>query len=294
VFDASAGRIAFTIGNGRANGLAVMNADGSDIQRLLEPVDIPGQPHGGTEAPRWIPGDRILFHTNRYGGPDDFHVYVIDADGGEPLQVTGGDDGIESYGVMSRDGMTLVYGKAVPTPDGPDPFRDAGLFVSDPDGSNERQLTTTTEGGLDEWPDISPDGQRVAFTRAHDPEGGLYIIKLDGTDQQLLVDAQLEPQRPRWSPDGSLIVFHSHGTSFATESANLFVVAPDGSDLRQLTHESVPGQAWATDWSPDGEHIVFVHTPRGVNKAYLDVIGLDGAMTCRLLEGWDPDWGPAS
>jgi Tol biopolymer transport system component len=299
VFDAAAGKVAFTIGDGHANGLARINADGSDFQPLLGAVDIPGQPTGGTEAPRWLPDNRILFDTNRYGGPDDFHVYVMSADGGDPTQLTGGADGIENYPMLSPDGSTLVYGKYLATPEGPDPWGATGaLFLSDPDGSNERQLTIAPEGAIDEWPDISPDGQWVAFTRGLVQAGGLYIINIDGSGLRQIIGSDFEPLRPRWSPDGQLIVVHSNWHRFETESANVWVVAPDGTGLRQLTHESVPGQAWAPDWSPDGEHIIFVHTPRSGDGVYLDVIGLDGSSTCRLYQGgsqatgWDPDWGP--
>ena len=148
------------------------------------------------------------------------------------------------------------------------------------------------EGAEDEWPDISPDGQRVAFTRTHTPEGGLFVVNLDGTGLSRLLDYEMQPQRPRWSPDGQWIVFHSNSHRTETDSANVWVIAADGTGLRQLTHGSLPRQAWAADWSPDGEHIVFVD--RGP-----EVVGLDGTRTCILWQGvgaqagWDPDWGPA-
>jgi Tol biopolymer transport system component len=294
VFDATTGRVAMTVGAFEGvYGIAIVSADGSGFQQIVEPGQTRDQPHAGTEGPRWAPDGRILFGSNRAGGPDDWHVFAVAAAGAEPVELTGGDDGIEYNPVLSPDGSTLAYAKAVTTPDGPDPFRDAGLFVSDADGSNERQLTTTPAGAVDEWPDISPDGQWVAFNRAHAAEGGLYVIRLDGTGLRQVIQATFEPLRPRWSPDGRWIVLSSNAERNQTESANVWIVAPDGSGLRQLTHESVPGQAWAPDWSPDGEHVVFVHGP-GV----LDVIGLDGTPTCTLWRGtgadagWDPDWAP--
>lgn len=296
VFDSTDGRVAMTNGRfGGSYGIATVNADGSDFRQIVEPGVARNQPHSGIEGPRWMLDGRILFASNRAGGPDDWHVFIA-ADGGDPVQLTSGDDGIEYNPVMSRDGSMLVFGKAVATPDGPAPFREAGIFVSDPDGANERQLTITPEGAVDEWPDISPSGEWVVFTRGHVPEGGLYIINVDGTGLRQLIDADFEPLRPRWSPDGRLIVIHSNGTRFESESANVWVVAPDGTGLRQLTHESVPGQAWAPDWSADGEHIVFVHNQRD-GLGGLDVIGLDGMTTCTLWQGvganagWDPDWG---
>ncbi|MEO6577490.1 MAG: hypothetical protein ABIO99_01135 [Candidatus Limnocylindria bacterium] len=298
VFDTTHGRVAMTVGrSGSSYGIATVNADESEFLPIVDPGEVRNQPHAGTEGPRWTPDGRILFASNRAGGPDDWHVFVVDADGGDLVQLTGGDDGIEYNPVMSPDGSTLVYAKAITTPEGPDPFREAGIFVSDADGGNERQLTTAPNGAVDEWPDISPDGQWVVFTRGHVPEGGLYIVNIDGTELRQLIPAEFEALRPRWSPDSEWIVLSSNGSRFAEESANVWVVAPDGTGLRQLTDESVPGQAWAPDWSADGEQIVFVHT-NTAGSGGLDVIGLDGSTICTLWRGagndagWDPDWGP--
>lgn len=294
------GRIALTFGDGRTNGIATVNADGSDYQVTVEQGPSRDQPHGGTEAPRWTPEGRILFDSNRSGGPDDWHLFAVDAAGGDLTQLTGGDDGIENHPVLSADGSTLAYTKYLATPEGPGPFGGGGIFASDADGRNERQVTSVPEGAtpefpegaVDEWPDISPDGQRIVFTRGHTPEGGLYIVNIDGTGLQQLIDGDFQPLRPRWSPDGQLIVLHSNGGRFLTESANVWVIAPDGTGLRQLTFATGDDQAWAPDWSVDGRHIVYTH---GAN---IDIMNVEGTSRCTLrypesgLYPNDSDWGP--
>jgi Tol biopolymer transport system component len=306
VFDPTDGRVVMTFGRfGHAYGIATIDADGSDRRQIVEPGPERDQPNDGTEGPRWTPDGRLLFDSNRAGGPDDWHIFVVNADGSALVQLTGGDDGIEWNADMSPDGSTLVYAKALSTPDGPAPFGGGGIFASDADGSSERLLAAVPEGvtpefpegAQDEWVDISPDGTRVAFTRGGTQQGGILIVSIDGTGLTRLVDVDFQPIRPRWSPDGQWIVFHSNGHRFETESSNVWIIHPDGSGLRQLTSESVPGQAWAADWSADGEHIVFVHTTRS-RATWLDVMGLDGTPTCILWQGigpqagWDPDWGP--
>ena len=73
------GLIAFTSErNGNAE-IYVMNADGSDPQRLTHDPAYDGWPS-------WSPdGSQIAFSSSRNGKPD---IYVMDADGSNPRQLT--------------------------------------------------------------------------------------------------------------------------------------------------------------------------------------------------------------
>lgn len=294
------GRIAFTVGDGQANGIGVVNADGSDFRLIVEAKEIASQPHGGTEGPTWIGGGRILFDSNRMGGPDDWHLFTVDESGRELVQITKGSDGIEYHGVLSPDGKFLVYAKAVADPHVV--FLDAGLFVADPDGRHERQLTKVPSGGVDEWPAISPDGKQIAFGRGHvGDNGGLMIVNADGSGLTRVVPADLEPIRPRWSSDGRHITFSSNSSRFLTESANVWVVNADGTGLRQVTHESggdKGGQAFYPTWSPNDAYLLFIHHRRGSGTNDLGVVPSAGGATCILWQGtaamgaWESDWTP--
>jgi Tol biopolymer transport system component len=55
-----------------------------------------------------------------------------------------------------------------------------------------------------------------------------------------------------WSPDGRFILFTSH-RDYPDNYTDVYVMRPDGSDVRRLTHQ----RAYTPAWSPDGEHIVF-------------------------------------
>jgi Tol biopolymer transport system component len=293
------GRVAFTVGDGQANGIGVVNADGSGFQVVVEAKDIEGQPHGGTEGPTWM-GSRILFDSNRNGGPDDWHLFSVDAGGGTPVQITKGAEGIENHGVLARDGGFIAFAKYLATGDPKEPFGGGGIFVANPDGGHERQVTKTPMGGVDEWPDISPDGRRIAFGRGHVAEGGLYVVNVDGSGLTRIVPPSMEPSRPRWSNDGRRIVFHSNGERYMTESANVWVVNADGSGLGQLTFEKIDGQAFFPTWSPDDRFVLFVHKPRGIPKNDLAVIPSAGGAMCTLWAGtrasgaWESDWAADS
>ena len=59
---------------------------------------------------------------------------------------------------------------------------------------------------------FSPDGHRIAYFRANDPEAGKYRLltaKLDGSDEKILHIAPLSflPRWLAWSPDGKSIAY---------------------------------------------------------------------------------------
>ncbi len=71
----------------------------------------------------------------------------------------------------------------------------------------------------------------------------------------------VEDAHPLWSPDGSKIAFLSDRArpgypAWMKKPRGLFVVKPDGSDLKCLA-----GYAFNPRWSPDGERILYVTRP---------------------------------
>jgi hemolysin type calcium-binding protein/WD40 repeat protein/uncharacterized protein DUF11 len=99
---------------------------------------------------------------------------------------------------------------------------------------------------------------------------------------------------PRWSPDGSMVVFAS-SKDIATTSGipGLYVVAADGSGLRRLTTDS--GVTGSPSWSPDGSRIAYlVHTGGAADIWIADVaagrkeqVTLDGGG--KGPSAWSPD-----
>src|SRR5215471_8198029 len=82
------------------------------------------------------------------------------------------------------------------------------LYTMNPDGSNVFQVTSLPPTDNLAWfPDYSPDGKRIVF--CHDMTGAieLYVINVDGTGLTQLTRDGAENIFPRWSPDGTHIVF---------------------------------------------------------------------------------------
>src|SRR5690606_5436445 len=95
--------------------------------------------------------------------------------------------------------------------------------------------------------DVSPDGRQLAFSLL----GDIYRMPIGGGDATRVTSGRAWDIQPRWSPDGRRIAF----TSDRSGGNNIWTVAADGSDPRQVTEESfrlLNNPAW----TPDGEYIV--------------------------------------
>jgi Tol biopolymer transport system component len=80
-------------------------------------------------------------------------------------------------------------------------------------------------------------------------------------------------ENPKWSPDGSQILFIRQFTKSKTQVSELWMVSAKGGDARPLlAAEDVVAAAW----SENGQQIVFVRTGAGLNSLQVWVAGADG------------------
>src|SRR5439155_15382121 len=109
-------------------------------------------------------------------------------------------------------------------------------------------------------PEISPDGQRVAYTvrrtnwddNAYDTQIWLGDVR-DGRTRQLS-SSKKSSSSPAWSPDGSRLAFLSD----RTEKRQIYVINPLGGEADALT--TVEDGVTSFEWSPDGTRIAFAAT----------------------------------
>ncbi len=252
--------------------LWVMRSNGTGLVNLT-----PGA--SGGNDPSWSPdATRIAFE----GGPPDYGIWVMEMDGSETQRIS---DGRSPQ--WSPDGQQILFVDAWD-----------GIYVMDADGSN----LTHVIGAYCESPQWSPDGLQVAFTSGQDCGEGdpdyrksIYVANLDGSGKRRVtsgVSPQLYDNEPAWFP-GTRIAFLGWAEGWA--SADIYSIAPDGSELLQLTH-SRPGQvAYEPQWSPDGTRVVFSHNPRGDTRQ-ICVVGADGSGYHCLTRGdfyhGYPSWSP--
>jgi dipeptidyl aminopeptidase/acylaminoacyl peptidase len=87
---------------------------------------------------------------------------------------------------------------------------------------------------------------------------GLWVINVaTGAAREILSSGEDEVGASAWSPDGRWIAFDRNPSNAGLTvpplgSSQLWVVRPDGSGLRQLTHLTGADDPGAPAWSPDG------------------------------------------
>jgi Tol biopolymer transport system component len=224
----------------RHDDLYVMNYDEADPQPELRFL-------AKGHAPAWSPrGDQIAF-TYAYPSDSVAQVYVINMDGSGLTRLT--QDPTDKRSVSwSRDGALIAFTTGT--------AGQGHIYTMRSDGSDRRQVTG--EAGTYRYPVFSPDGEHLVFTVATDfyqPVliGGLFLIKLDGTEMTRLTECRPrvtgeewgcgEHAYPSWSPDGSLLLFGEtlYSLPHVFPRWALFVMPSDGGDRRLVLHGSFHG-----------------------------------------------------
>ena len=110
-----------------------------------------------------------------------------------------------------------------------------------------RSLDFTTDEGTWISLDLSPDGQTIVFELL----GDLYTLPVAGGEATRVTSGQGYDMQPRFSPDGTKLVFVSDRDG----SENLWVSAADGTDPRQLT-DGERESYMSPVWTPDGDYVM--------------------------------------
>jgi TolB protein len=288
-FPAIGGRVVFHSDRDGEIDIYVMDADGSNVQRL---TDTPGRDF----EPHWSPDGATIVFSSERDDPQNAQLYLMNADGSDQRRLPSPMTEDQIGARWSPDGQWILF-HSNPLVDGLPRF---DIFKIRPDGSDLTQLTAVRGNSF--MPDWSPDGERIVFASQRDGNRELYVMNADGSDQVRLTGGGWQNSLPRWSPDGQHIVFESNR---AGSSYGLFVVdAPDGpttdgaqeDTVRMLTfpgfNYSTPGWV-SSDWlyiSSDRDSTNLVNWEIYLLKA-------DGSEIVRVTENVGimdrfPNWRP--
>src|SRR5262249_25412222 len=103
-------------------------------------------------------------------------------------------------------------------------------------------------------PQISPDGERIAFHLDDGRQLDVYTYEWARDFTTRLTSDPAVDSNPVWSPDGRTIVFSS--SRGPKQLANLYWVSADGSGEPHRLTENNQRQI-ASSWHPSGEYLAF-------------------------------------
>jgi Tol biopolymer transport system component len=208
----------------------LMAADGGDVTQLTRGDGF----HG---AAGWAPSGTTMAIDSDWGKRSLQGIWIINAfdpDGvtvDEAVRVTDArSDGarFDSEPQFTPDGSTIVFARYKSA-------EESAIFRVNVDGTGLKQLTNYKLNTS--RPDVSPDGQWIAFdsgdSGAPGKTGDIYLMPIDGGKKQALTDNPRLVQdgpfelanNPSFSPNGRRIVY----TQFHPERTDLVVMKTDGS-----------------------------------------------------------------
>ena len=259
----------------------LMNPNGKHIHRLTEQQKYDGEP-------AWSPdGKQITFvsYRNLKQLPkDEIHrgdIYVMNADGTNSINLTQSVERADGVSSWSPNGQQIAFTSAELFNE--NILANSDIFVMDADGGNPINLTN--HDALEQTPDWSPDGHRIAFSSDRDGNWEIHVMNADGANSINLTNHPARDGRPDWSPDGQQIAF----TSDRDGNLEIYVMNVDGTNPVNLTDH--PAEDNNSSWSPDGTRIAFESVRDDNWEIY--VMNADGTNPINLTNHPYPDANPS-
>jgi serine/threonine protein kinase/Tol biopolymer transport system component len=321
-------RIAFV-----ASGDSILTYSTADGTTTL--VAVPEPTLRSILSPVWSPDGRWIAYVYGYPGAlisfqlNPSSIWIVNADGGEPVRVTGDDytaispawlDADHLLFVSDSDGPREVYVVEVgPTGPREEPRKVPGVtdphtisysiagkalafskatvrhnIWSYPVGPRTVSITdgrrVTNDNAVIEGHDISPDGRWIVYSSDLRGNQSLYRRPVDGGEPTPIADSPMKEFDPRWSPDGTEIAFHR---ALSREIAVMVVPANGGTPIQIA---SAP-QTWLPRWSPSGLQLAFGSDQTGRMEAWVvsrEAVGGRWGESTQVTDfGCYPsDWAP--
>jgi dipeptidyl aminopeptidase/acylaminoacyl peptidase len=254
-------KIAFFSNRNYMFALYTMNADGSGVElvtdRMLSPSALAWSPDGGKLA--FADGGAIVIGLNQ----PFTDIYLINLNGSGLTKLTS-NSGLNGFPSWSPDGRQIVFSSN----------RDGmhKIYVMNADGSNQHAVAE--RGTQPSW---SPDGSKILFVGGQGDAIGcgttsgnficeqLYTVTPHGRDLTQLTHYAASYQMPKWSPDGTKILFARNlttliiyddplfgGRGITERGRAIFVMNADGSVQTNISNRNSGPAVYdvSPDWRP--------------------------------------------
>ena len=232
--------IIFDLGSPTDRDIAVKNLETGEWEVLAEGA-----------YPVYSPSRHILYQTNRYESGLWALPFSI-----ETLKPTG-----EAFPIAENAG-------------GPSVGADGTLVYTDFWGREAQQLAWRDRSGKKlrvigqpqefiRYPDLSPDGGRVAVRGFEDGNDDIWVHELERPLKRRLTFHAAVDSQPIWSPSGEKITFRSR-----RQGDDIYSRPADGTgEIELLAGADLP--EYSCDWSPDGKYLLYrVNDPKNLRDLW--------------------------
>jgi dipeptidyl aminopeptidase/acylaminoacyl peptidase len=226
--------------------LTMPGGDLAQLTFLDEPVS----------AARYIPGSRDIVVAVDRGGNENYQLWLVDRDGGEPRPLIVEENIKHDLGDVSRDGRLIAFTSTKRN------GVDIDVYVLD---RTDGTVRSVLEGGWNRVECFSPDGRWLAAVRldaAFAISDDLLLVNLDSLEVRTVVERSGPGTAiaPTWYPDSSAFLFSTDA----------------GRDVASIARYDVASASWEyvleTEWdseatlSRDGQHALVVHAENAVTR----------------------------
>jgi TolB protein len=224
------------------SGLAVTIGDSAIlvVHTAGRMLDLTADVEAGTN-PVWSPGgSRIAFEEGYWPDGD---IYVMDAVSGGIVSFTS--HSADEYAPRwSPDGTLLAFVRV---------FANLNSEIHVVPAAGGEAVNLTRNVSPDFWPRWSPDGSRIAFVSRRGGEGGVYVMRSDGSGLVKLTNENAQYTELEWSPDGSRIAFLK-----APFDGGRDVLVADAAGTGRANISGGSAEEDCPAWSPDGSMIAYL------------------------------------
>lgn len=178
--------------------------------------------------------------------------------------------------------------------------QDSNLWVIPSAGGAAVQVTHLSGGAeAAEFPDWSPDGSKIAYARYDSVVWDIHVVAADGSGDRAVTDDEFLDLEPRWSPDGTELVFMSDARDPQTEPyayQRIWTMDVEGTNRRRISSGNCDGRP---TWSPDGARIAYIDgisAPTGHGLRSMATDGNDNQLIVPVSQGFltGVDWAAAA
>lgn len=222
------------------------------------------------------PQGHIVFTCQMFKVQSAEQVCIMNADGSGFRRLTAEDNIRHFYPSLAPNGQSVLYSAY---------NAENNFEIYEMNLNTGDVIRLTGSYGVDNAPELSPDGQFIAFMHSTPNRNLMQIMVMDSNGNNAGNIPQVNGWDPTWSPDGTSILFASdrNGTT------QLYTIRPDGSKLTRITN--LPSIRGRSDWSADGQYIVTYSGDSWQRELY--IMNSDGSNARQLTPSGGNSQGPS-